>query len=355
MVKSLSNKGDRPEILENSEQHRKGTSPKFRPPKQIIPRPPIAMAQGPSYTYNPDLPVRKWHQKWINPLISLQNAPPSSHGTPAPTKEDGEVGTAGFKIRTWIPVDEDEDVTEAMLTQEVDWWSKPGAPLRPELRSSMEMARQATATPKVDEGQNAVGNVMEIEPQKEVTEVAAEENSSNEEAMEVVETTVSPLPSKSLSPQADTEMPDAQPSPLPHTTLDTEKSPSLQSQSPQPQLPNPKTPVPEESVAPAEPATIDDFLPPSISSPTSNPLAQAEEVAAGLAIETPSEQVEHAMDAGNLSGAGGGIAGEGIVGSGSFDLRDAEEVKDDQERTGEEKEILEKSKEDLDMEVVESV
>ncbi len=150
-------------------------------------------------------------------------------------------------------------------------------------------------------------------------------------------------------------MPDAQPSPLPHATLDTEKSPSLQSQSPQPQLPNPKTPVPEESVAPAEPATIDDFLPPSISSPTSNPLAQAEEVAAGLAIETPSEQVEHAMDAGNLSGAGGGIAGEGIVGSGSFDLRDAEEVKDDQERTSEEKEILEKSKEDLDMEVVESV
>lgn len=302
--------------------------------------------------------MRKWHQKWLHPLISLQNAPPSSHGTPAPTKEDGEVGTAGFKVRTWIPLDEDEDVTEEMLAQEVDWWSKPGAPIRPELRSSMEMARQATATPRVDERQKVVEeDVMEIEPEKEGIEVV-EEKSSNEEAMEVTETTASPLPSKQLSPpQIDTEMPDAQPSPAHLTTLETVKSPSLQTQSPQPQpqLTKPETRSPEENLAVKEPATIEDILPPTKSSPPSNPLAQAEEVAAGLAIETPSEQVEHALDAGSLSGAGGGIAGEGIVGGGSIDLRDAEEVDDNQERTSEEKEILDKSKEDLDMQVVKNV
>src|SRR5271156_4509497 len=96
------------------------------------------MAQSrPSYAYNPDLPVRKWHQKWINPIISLQNTPPASHGTPAPTKEDGEFGKAGFKVRAWIPMDEDEDLTQEPLQQETDWWSKPGAPIRPELREKV--------------------------------------------------------------------------------------------------------------------------------------------------------------------------------------------------------------------------
>src|SRR3981189_706590 len=148
------------------------------------------MAQGPSYAYNPDLPARKWHQKWINPIISLQNAPPSSHGTPAPTKEDGEVGTAGFKIRTWIPLDDDEDVTEEMLTQEVDWWSKPGAPMRPEVRSSMEMARLAAATPMIEDTQTSVeqDDVMEVEPSKEVVPPAEDEKSTNEEPMEITDT-----------------------------------------------------------------------------------------------------------------------------------------------------------------------
>src|SRR5271168_1395560 len=93
-----------------------------------------------SYAYNPDLAARKWHQKWINPIISLQNAPPTSHGTPAPTKEDGEVGHAGFKVHAWIPMDEDEDVTEEQLQQETDWWSKPGAPIRPDLRAASQPA-----------------------------------------------------------------------------------------------------------------------------------------------------------------------------------------------------------------------
>jgi hypothetical protein len=36
------------------------------------------------------------------------------------------------------------------------------------------------------------------------------------------------------------------------------------------------------------------------------------------------EQAEHATDAGAISGAGGGIAGEGMVGAGTEDLRDEE-------------------------------
>jgi len=317
------------------------------------------MAQGSSYAYNPDLPVRKWHKKWINPLISLQNAPPSSHGTPAPTKEDGEVGTAGFRIRTWIPVDEDEDVTEEMMAQEVDWWSKPGAPMRPEVRSSMEMARPATAsTPTVGDVQKATeqDDVMEIEqPVKEVvpTEV---EKSTNEEAMDVTETAAAVEPTKSLSPpQADTEMPDAQPSPVHLSATQTSKSPSIGARSPQSPPANTKTPSPKEDPAVSEPITIADLLDPGKASPPSNPLAQAEEVAAGLAIEPPSEQVENSMDPGSLSGAGGGIAGEGIVGSGNVDLGDPADAYRAEERTSEEEKILEESKKDLDMEVVEDV
>ena len=80
----------------------------------------MIMAQSrPSYAYNPDLPTRKWHQKWITPIISLQNAPPTSHGTPAPTKEDGEFGHAGFKVHAWIPMDEDDDVTGRLYNRKL--------------------------------------------------------------------------------------------------------------------------------------------------------------------------------------------------------------------------------------------
>ena len=256
-------------------------------------------------------------------------------------------------------MDEDEDVTEEMMTQEVDWWSKPGAPMRPEVRSSMEMARQVTATtPVMGDVQKATegDDVMEIEqPVREVvpTEV---EKATNEEPMDVTETATESVPAKSLSPpQADTDMPDAQPSPVHLSAIRTSKSPSTGARSPQSPLANTKTPSPKEDPAVSEPITIADLLAPAKASPPSNPLAQAEEVAAGLTIETPSEQVENSMDPGSLSGAGGGIAGEGIVGSGSVDLGDLEEANIAEERTSEEEKILEESKKDLDMEVVEDV
>src|SRR5271170_4123300 len=121
-----------------------------------------------SYSFNPDIPIRKWHQKWMNPRISLQNAPPTSHGTPAPTKEDGEFGHAGFKIYSWIPLDEDEDVTEEALQQEVDWWSKPGAPVRPELREAVKES-EVVAIEK-EEGIGEEGDVMQIDGPVEIVE-----------------------------------------------------------------------------------------------------------------------------------------------------------------------------------------
>jgi hypothetical protein len=251
-------------------------------------------------------------------------------------------------------MDEDEDVTEEMLTQEVDWWSKPGAPIRPELRSSMEMARAAASTPIVETTPKAAeqDDVMEIEPTSEVPQTT-DEKSTNEEPMDVTETATEPVASELASPPAaDTDMPDAQPSPVRPTDIQTAKSPSIGARSAQSPLTNAKSPTPKEEVAAA---TIADLLAPAKSSPPSNPLAQAEEVAAGLAIETPSEQVENSMDPGSLSGAGGGIAGEGIVGSGSMDLGDSEEPNPSEERTGEEEKILEESKKDLEMEVVNDV
>jgi hypothetical protein len=254
-------------------------------------------------------------------------------------------------------MDEDEDVTEEMLTQEVDWWSKPGAPIRPELRSSMEMARAAASTPIVESTQKAAeqDDVMEIEPTTEVPQTT-DENPTNEEPMDVTETATEPVASELASPPAaDTDMPDAQPSPVRPTDIQTAKSPSIGARSAQSPLTNAKSPTPKEEAAVSEPATIADLLASAKSSPPSNPLAQAEEVAAGLAIETPSEQVENSMDPGSLSGAGGGIAGEGIVGSGSMDLGDSEEPNLPEERTGEEEKILEESKKDLEMEVVNDV
>jgi hypothetical protein len=104
---------------------------------------------------------------------------------------------------------------------------------------------------------------------------------------------------------------------------------------------------------------MEDIFPQSKPSPPSDPLAQANEVAAGLAIETPMEQAEHATDAGAISGAGGGIAGEGIVGAGTEDLRDeemeegqVEEVENVEPRTEEEEKILEETRKDMDTEIV---
>jgi hypothetical protein len=224
------------------------------------------------------------------------------------------------------------------------------------------MARQAAeSTPSMGDAQKAVEqeDVMEIEPMKEAAPSEVEKT-SNEEPMDVAvtETTTAPEPTKSLSPaQADTDMPDAQPSPVHLSATQASKSPSIGVRSPQsPLSQKPKTPSPkEEDPAVLEPATIADLLAPSKASPPSNPLAQAEEVAAGLAIETPSEQVENSMDPGSLSGTGGGIAGEGIAGSGTVDLGDLEEPDVEEERTSEEEKILEESEKDLDMEVVEDV
>ena len=96
-----------------------------------------------------------------------------------------------------------------------------------------------------------------------------------------------------------------------------------------------------------------DIVGASKGTPPSDPLAQAREVAVGLIIETPAEQPEHMMDAGSISGIGGGIAGEGIVGGETEDIGDTREVHDEgmnEERTSEEK--LGKETKDLDSEMV---
>lgn len=336
----------------------------------------------PSFSYNPDLPTRKWHQKWINPVISLQNAPPTSHGTPAPTKEDGEVGHAGFRIYAWIPMDEDDDVSEDVLGQEVDWWGKPGAPLRPELRQRSEVA----SAPDIvkDTEKRGEEDVMEIDPPNEMTMNGVVNGESTEAVRSVISPVAAPVTPKDASPvgitsllvvspkpqsplqQTDTEMPDAPPSPIHPSTLPESSSsllpspPTIKQLSPSPlSLPHtepidPKSPL-KSGISPS-PTTMEEILGSSKESPPSDPLAQANEVAAGLAIETSTEQAEYAMDAGNLSGAGGGIAGEGIVGGGSEDLGDIEEEGRDEgvreERMREEEEILSESKKNLDTEIV---
>jgi hypothetical protein len=328
-----------------------------------------------SYAYNPDVATRKWHQKWINPIISLQNAPPTSHGTPAPTKEDGEVGHAGFKVYSWVPMDEDEDVTEEMLQQEIDWWSKPGAPKRPELR-----AQTSSATPVVPTEKKGDEDVMQIDP--------PEETAKTDGAMDGISTDVGPPPAaptvaptesspfavtstpvapKPQSPaqQADTEMtdghlspvhlsavPGSSPSPSKHSPATLQHKPPSPLPPPQPteSISTPKSPL--KSLVSPEPTTMEDILGESKSSTPSDPLAQAEEVAAGLAIEAPTEHSQHVMDAVNLSGVGGGIAGDGIVGGGNEDLGDTEQVASvEAQRTNEEEQMLSETK-DLDTEIV---
>ena len=343
-----------------------------------------------SYTYNPDLPIRKWHQKWINPVISLQNAPPATHGTPAPTKEDGDVAAAGFKVKAWIPLDEDDDVTDEILQQEVDWWSKPGAPVRPELRESQQ--RAASTVPmevestKEKEGEKETQDVVMTdapEPGARVNGVAEPDAvATSTEAMEEVTTSppkTSPKQEETdttmtANADADAEMADAEPSPV-HLTSIRSRSPSptkpaphpaqAQVVSPNPISKDPNSPLPphaEPSAAarspskstPTEPM-LEDILPPSKPSP-SDPVGQAEEVAAGLAPELPEEKAGHVSDPGNLSGVGGGIAGEGIAGGRDMDLPDIEEMnKEDSGRDGrteEEQEIINASKKDLDTEIV---
>ena len=338
------------------------------------------MAQSrPPYVYNPDLPIRKWHQKWVNPLISLQNAPPTSHGTPAPTKEDGEVGHAGFKVYTWIPLDEDEDISDEKLTEEVDWWNLPGAPVRPEVREQMRMQSVVPTEVAVVVEEGKGEDVMEIDVPvvKEMNGVGGVEETSGVMMEESVPTVVSPpvVSAKEASPVApvvDTEMTDVL-SPV-HLAAVPSSSPSSVHPSPpitKPKSPSPLPPPPIEPVEhakspskspvppPPEPTTMEDIFPQSSPSPPSDPLAQAKEVAAGLAIETPMEQAEHATDAGAISGAGGGIAGEGIVGAGTEDLRD-EEMEEGQVVEGnlegqteeEEEKILEETKKDMDTEIV---
>ena len=99
---------------------------------------------------------------------------------------------------------------------------------------------------------------------------------------------------------------------------------------------------------------MEDILGTSKESPPSDPLAQANEVAAGLAIESPREHAEYSMDAGSISGVGGGIIGEGVIGGGTEDLGDIGDVHEEamkKERTSEEEKILGETK-DLDTEIV---
>ena len=329
------------------------------------------MAQTrPSYAYNPDLPIRKWHQKWINPVISLQNAPPATHGTPAPTKEDGEAAPAGFKIRTWIPLDEDDDVTDEMLQQEVDWWNKPGAPLRLELRAT-----------RVEQPASLTSGTMDVDAEKEkeaqdvlmpdapstpapMTNGVAESASTELPAADIaVEQAGSPVPAQPPnvpSPRrADTEMIDAEPSPVHLSTVRSISTSPVRLSPQPPKEPSPPTTTREAKsplsqpveALPVEGPTIDDILPPSKPSP-SDPLAQAQEVAAGLAPELSAEHAEHVSDPGNLSGVGGGIAGEGIAGSGDTDMPGTETTKGDKGRTEEEQQIIEQSKEDLETDII---
>jgi hypothetical protein len=308
-----------------------------------------------SYTYNPDIPTRKWHKKWINPMISLQNAPPTSHGTPAPTKEDGEIGHAGFRVHAWIPLDEDDDVPEEKLQEDIDWWGKPGAPKRPEAR-----AATASVAPVVEETQkDGEEDVMQIDRPNEPTTTNKESTDVAPAAVEPAEpavvaiisptmaspTIVSPKP---LSPQQqmDTEMLDAPLSPV-HISPVPEPLPSLRHPSPpivRIQSPSPYPPEPLEATAlesppkSSEPTIMEDIVGSSKQTPPSDPLTQAREVAVGLIIETPAEQAEHMMDAGSISGIDGGIAGEGIVSSGTEDLGDTREVHNEgmnEERTSE--------------------
>jgi len=363
-----------------------------------------------SYTYNPDLPVRKWHQKTLQPTISLQNAPPASHGTPAPTKEDGEFGRAGFTIRTWVPVDEDEDVSvEELAEQEkqIDWWAKPGAPARPEVQAAVVTPATVMAVddvpPVVAEGngepteaENGIVNGSGHE--EDFMQIDAPTVAENVETMHTQEQLLAAIPPSAAipthtpvsvvsPPSAPMESTQAippsplnqiSPQPVQHDDISmTEAAPSPvqvtnaqgSSASPQPMLtspgpaPLPESPAPTSTAAAADPQNLPPHSPspmhelvgPAKESPPPDPIGQANEVGAGLAMESPREQVEHITDSGNLSGAGGEIAGEGIVGGGDLDSSSKEE---DGRVVGEGEEqlrdmgSLERSVNDLDTEVV---
>lgn len=304
------------------------------------------MAQSrPSYAYNPDLPVRKWHQKWVNPLISLQNAPPASHGTPAPTKEDGEIGHAGFKIRTWIPMDEDDDVPEETLQQEVNWWNKPGAPVRPELRGAPEKPKVNSVPPVIVELDNVVADdVMQVDSSTEPAqstngvpkEVEQPDVSTTANGSGITSSPAAPPKEPATTEPIDTEMLDAEPSPVNPSALSPS---SAVQQSPQPEQRAPPS-LPAQSIdafdappspskaaisPPTGPPRTEDALPSRLS-PFSEPLAQPEETAAGPAIETPVEQVEHEMNPGTLGGADDAITNEDIVSPRPEDLVDVKDV-----------------------------
>jgi len=326
------------------------------------------MAQSrPQYVYNPDLPVRKWHQKWIHPLISLQNAPPTSHGTPAPTKEDGEVGHAGFKIRTWIPMDEDEDVSEETLQQEVDWWNKPGAPVRPEISASSEMPK-ANSVPPVVLLEKTDDEAMQID---QPAEDAPTENGVAKHVEHVAAVSPTSEPPKQPSPPGtlDTEMPDAQLSPAPPSPVSPLlsspqvhiSSPQAQHKSPPPLLAQTTDSVESQkspsnpAISPAtNPTEMEDILQ-SKPSPPSDPFAQENEAEPGLPIETVTEEIEQATDPANVIHASDEIAGDGIAGAGTEDLDVITEIAREravEPRTEEEEKVLEEFKEDFDTEIV---
>jgi hypothetical protein len=338
----------------------------------------MAATSRPSYAYNPDLPIRKWHQKWLNPIISLQNAPPATHGTPAPTKEDGDAGAAGFKVRAWIPLDEDDDVSDETLQQEVDWWSKPGAPMRPELR---EAQRPLSAVPmevesiheKAAEKQTQEDVVMTDVPAEPATILNGVVDSAPIEAP-TARTETDTSPTQHSPPAVDAEMLDVASSPIDLPSVQLEV-PLVAKTSPQPFSATSPHPITEAARSPlppaepiaaqspskitslemAEPPTLEDILPPSKPSP-SDPVGQAEVVAAGLAPRLPEEKAENTSDPGLLSGAGGGIAGEGIAGGRDTDVSDTEEGNKldgvTEGRTEEDQKIIDASREDMDTEIV---
>ena len=295
------------------------------------------MAQSrPSYTYNPDLPTRKWHQKWINPMISLQNAPPTSHGTPAPTKEDGEAGHAGFRVRAWIPMDEDDDVTDEMLQQEADWWSKPGAPPRPDATSKEKITTKSVAPAAED-------NSMQIDPPNE-TAVATNGVSADVPPPSVSAADPPKAPSPIASPNkspprsVDIDMPDANSSPvhlptvaaLSHSPQPSPSAMQLQSPLPLQTLPTESVNLEESSnpaIIPAiEASSTEDVIMQSQSSPPSDPLIETREVAPGPLIDTPNAQSGNMDDVGSITSTGGGAASDGIVSGETVDLQDAKET-----------------------------
>jgi len=369
----------------------------------------MAQTRSP-YMYNPDLPIRKWHQKTLHPTISLQNAPPTSHGTPAPTKEDGEFGRAGFTIRTWVPVDEDEDVSveeSADQEKQIDWWAKPGAPVRPEVKAAAVTPATAMVVddvpPVVPEGtgeRTGVENGIINAPghEDDVMQIDAPPVTENMETMHPQElllpailpsaaipthtpvSVVSPPsePMECTQPMAPSPPNPASPQPVQHEDIDMTEAHAPPAHltnapgspaPPQPILASPrppphsKSPTPMSATAAADPqnspplppSTMDELLGPAKESPPSDPVGQANEVALGLAIESPREHLEHLTDPGNLSGTGGGIAGDGIVGGGDQDYGPPEEdsrIVGEGVRTIQEQEILEQSVNDLDTEDV---